>query len=62
MPRRLRLRPRDLHRFRWALPARVHKTFPVADILKRLAAPFLVFFLGMFSLPDRLPEGIRHIA
>ena len=47
MPRRLRLRLRDLHAFRWLLPARAYKILPVADIFMRFAAAFLVFFFGM---------------
>ena len=59
MPRRLRLRLRDLQAFKWALPACVCITLPVADILNRFVAAFFVFILGMSSYPFNLWERMR---
>ena len=47
MPRRLRLRFRDLQLARWRLHAREETTFPVAVILQRFDAALWVFFLGI---------------
>ncbi len=47
MPRRLRLRLRDLQLDKCRLQAREERTFPVAVILQRLDAPLCVFFLGI---------------
>ena len=48
VPRRLRLRERDLYPFKCDLPPCERRTFPVADILKRLVAHFFVLSLGIF--------------
>jgi hypothetical protein len=47
MPRRLRLRLRDLLLARWRLPALPERIFPFAVILHRFADALCVFFLGI---------------
>lgn len=47
MPRRPRLRLRDLLLAKWRLPALPERTFPFAVILQRFAVALCVFFLGI---------------
>src|SRR5512139_3569070 len=60
--RRPRIRLADFPVNRWLLAARARRTLPVPVVRNRLAAPRLLFILGMttFSFPLRGPGILTH--